>query len=170
MDNIPDDKTLEVTEPDGLLEDLPEACLAEIEQYLDTISIVNLKRTSRRFNIFCVISLHDKLVLLLIDMICNVGNNYDISTVNDIVSHALTISYLLNIYINSAIFFQKVKTHNGIVLYVRLMTIDRRNVDRDNVVKIVKTFMESQPVVAHGCSHFKVNRFVSLVNNGVVLA
>ena len=160
------DGTLEETpeNTNDRLTDLPDACIYQIQGYLDTRSKVAFKKTNLRTSFFCVIPLDEKLVFILNDIIRNIGNNYDMATCREIVSHSLKISYLLNVYINTAIFFQKVKTHTGIVLYVRLMTIDRRNLDVENTKKIVEIFMSSHPIVVSGTNHMKLTRFVDIVN------
>jgi hypothetical protein len=142
---------------------LHAVCLKLIEENLDTRDKARLKLTCKESNVWCVIALYEKRVFLLTHLMSSVGNNYHLTT-GEIPSHNFRITYLLNIYINTAIFFQKVKTHTGIVLYVRLMTFDRRNVDVDNIKKIIDIFLESQPITSQGITHYKVDRFLDIIN------
>ena len=154
-------------EPDGhdQIDSLPDACLDIITNLLDTRSKANFKLTCTKVNVFSMISLNERLGFALHDIISNIGINYDLFTSMETICHTLHISYLLNIYTNSAIFFQKVKTHKGLVLYNRLLTLDRRNLDMDKVHEIVNIFMSTQPIVTRSTNHFKVLRFLKLINN-----
>lgn len=161
MDNYSSQTMIEKVDQ---LERLHAVCLKLIEENLDTRDKICFRMTCTSVNSWCVVSLYEKRIFLLADLLANVGNNYHLTT-GEIPSHNFRITYLLNIYINTAIFFQKVKTHTGIVLYVRLMTFDRRKMDKQNIIKIVDIFQESAPISAQGISHMKVDRFISAMND-----
>ena len=76
------DGTLEETpeNTNDRLTDLPDACIYQIQGYLDTRSKVAFKKTNLRTSFFCVIPLDEKLVFILNDIIRNIGNNYDMAT------------------------------------------------------------------------------------------
>jgi hypothetical protein len=148
------------------MDTLPEHCLDIIGNNLETMADkVNYKNACLRLYRLRIIPKEEKLVFILHDLITNIGSNYDITTQNYIESHSFHVSYLLNIYLNTAIFFQKVKTHSGIVIYVRLMTLDRHALKKENVEKIVKTLMVSTPIISRGIMHKKVVCFLNTINS-----
>lgn len=146
------------------MDSLPYGCVYQIERHLSTLDKVNLKLVCKS-NYFCVvIKTNEKLIFLLRNLIANVGRNYEIRSCGEVKSNNLHVSYMLNIYINSAIFFQKLRTQTGIELYVRIMTLDRRDIKHDNIRKIVENFKQSSVIECCHIEHPKVDTFVEMLN------
>ena len=146
------------------MDTLPYGCIYQIERHLSTIDKVNLKLVCKS-NYFCiVIRTNEKLVFMLRNLVENVGRNYEIRSCTEVKSKNLHVSYLLNIYINSAIFFQKLRTQTGVELYVRIMTLDRRNIQSESIQKIVDNFKQSAAIECTHIDNPKVDLFVNTLN------
>ena len=110
-----------------------------------------------------VITHDEKVFHMLHYILTNIGSNYDYTSCG-VQSHSLELTYILNVYNNTAILFQKVKTHSSIVLYVRLMTLVRSELDVTSVKDIIHIFQASKPIYSHGIENAKSDFFISYIN------
>jgi hypothetical protein len=150
------------------MDKLPEHVLGNIIALLGCKERARLQTVNKLFKSNSIIEKHELLQYLLRDIISNVGNNYDFMTCNTAILQGLNVSYLLNIYINYAIFFQKVRTYSGITIYAKLMDLDRHNLEDKFISEIIDTFEELAPIKTHDInvgSNYRIQRFLSILNS-----
>ena len=131
---------------------------------IKTRSIYQTVDSWRRDNV--KVDKQDLLLYLLHDILSNVGNNYDFVTSNSSSLQGINVSYVLNVYIDGAIFFRKVRSYSGVTMYVKVLNFSRNNLNNETVHEILCAFQKLAPIEAHdhGNNH-KINKFLTLINS-----
>lgn len=151
------------------METLPGDILVNIVNNLDLKDKVMFKCTTKRFHGMTELSTDELLCVMLHDIISNVGNNYDITTSGIELARGVSISYILNVYINYAILFQKVRNHSGTTFYIKIMTLDRHKINQETLHQLVSTFQSYGPLTSHSIplSNNRVASFFNVINGPV---
>lgn len=148
------------------LNSIPVDILKVIVSKLDCQSKCALKCVSKDLKKKVHISKNDIMRCLFADIIANVGNNYQFSTSKFLSNDMFSYSYMLNIFINYAVLFQKFQIYNGFTIITRIKTFDRHSVSSELLNELLEILGNQTPIslIDSNIKTYKINYFLNLMN------
>ncbi len=136
---------------------LPNGVFALISSHLNYVDRSSLRSTCSFCSTHTPWTQVDGVSALLHNIIQNVSNNFEFSSGVDEIARGLTTSYICKVYINYAILFQKVRRSSGTFVYIRILTLERNNLNPDEIENMAMMFLSYTPME---CPLLSTNKYM----------